>query len=65
MEPALIVLWSGVALAVLGAVLTWSYHFLVSVFFEEVSEAVGRWLMRIGAVVAVVGALAHLATITW
>jgi len=55
-------MWGGIGVAFVGFTCAWTDRSfgLVQLLRPDLFEAIGRWLMRAGGAVAVVGAAAHL-----
>ena len=59
------VMYWGTVLMIMGFLATWTEprYGLLEVLFRGALEEIGRWLMRVGAVIFSLGFVAHLATL--
>lgn len=58
------VMWGGLAVGFVGFLAAWTDRSfgLLQVLNQDLFEATGRWLMRVGFAAAAIGAAAHLLT---
>lgn len=57
-------MWAGLGVGFVGFLAAWTDRTfgLLQVLNQELFEAIGRWLMRVGFAAAALGAAAHLVT---